>query len=386
MTRQKLIKHKKDCIYYYVDTDKKKKFAYRYKYYDVHGVRKEKTKQGFLSDIEAERALINVKAAVLDGNDYQVTHSNMTYTQWFALWFEAKVKKIKVSTARGYKQHYDQYFKPLIGHYKLNQLTKMTVQKHLVDVLIDRGLKEKTIRNTIITLNTTLIAAVEEGILERRRFKSLDLRGAVPNRIKNTIPEDELNFILKELKKEKVQNRYYTILTIAMTGMRRGECMGLKWEDVDFENKTISINRTRDDMGTRSPKTKNSIRTFKVDDFLFEELKVYQIWCKQEQLKLGKTVEATDFVFINASGVPLCYAYPADALRRVVMKNQLSSITIHSLRHTFASVLIGKGIPIPTVAKMMGDTSEVVMKVYAHSISEKEDEAIKIMKNLVNFD
>lgn len=81
--------------------------------------------------------------------------------------------------------------------------------------------------------------------------------------------------------------------------MRKGEICGLQWQNIDFKNNIITIERTRDDIGTRTPKTKNSYRRILVDDLVIDQFKKYQVWCKKILLKHGKQFDNQLFVFIN---------------------------------------------------------------------------------------
>lgn len=128
-------------------------------------------------------------------------------------------------------------------------------------------------------------AAIDEEILTRNRFTKVVIKG-----------ESETS---RETNKyENITN--YTFLFIAIyTGMRKGEICGLQWENIDFKNSTITVERTRDDVGARSPKTKNSYRTILVDRIVMEQLKKYQLWRKQILLKNGEKIGSRLYGFTN---------------------------------------------------------------------------------------
>lgn len=165
---------------------------------------------------------------------------------------------------------------------------------------------------------------------------------------------------------------------LAFTGMRRGEAMGLKWSDVDFEGLTISINRTRDANGIRSPKTKNSYRTIKVIGELITQLKVYRKWCKELMISFGKHLSEDDFIFINKSTTkPISHTVIRYAIDRVTKKENLKRITVHGLRHTHATILISKRIPVKVISDRLGNTPEMVLNTYGHSFKELEEESVE---------
>ncbi|MEG7381983.1 site-specific integrase [Bacillus subtilis] len=131
--------------------------------------------------------------------------------------------------------------------------------------------------------------------------------------------------------------------------------MGLKWSDIDFENMTVSVNRTRDANGVRSPKTKNSYRTIKVIEELITQLTVYRKWCKELMLSFGKHLSEDDFIFINKSTMnPVIHTLIRYAIDRVTKKEKLKRILVHGLRHTHATILICKRIPVKVIADRLG--------------------------------
>ena len=132
---EKIKSHKKENIYWYLDTDKKKKYAYRYKFYDHNGKRREKTKQNFNTSLEAERALTALKATILNGGENIIINDNMIVSQWVEIYYERKLSHWKGTTPKSYRNIVDTYIKPFIGQYKLSRLTKSIYQSQFIDKL-----------------------------------------------------------------------------------------------------------------------------------------------------------------------------------------------------------------------------------------------------------
>lgn len=385
MARQKLMKTKKDSIYSYIDTDKKKKYAYRYKFYDEANKRKEKTKQGFKTVQEAEKALIALKATILSGNENVVINDNITLNQWLPQWMKLKEKSWKPTTLKSKELLCRRHLLPQIGGLKLNKITKLVVQNRIIDEMISKEFSKNTIRAVCATLGSILNDAVSEEILDRRRYTKLDFSQTRPTRKKEALTAAKLEDILVTTMATENATRYAILLTLATTGMRKGELAALTWNDIDFECNTISITKTRDEYGVRDPKTRNSIRTINMSSELAEHLESFKSWCIESKKIYGNDLKDDDYVFITANIEPISSSYIVKMFNALKNKHQIERFSAHILRHTFVSILIAEGVAITTIANIIGDTPEMVMKAYAHSLDDEELKATKILSSLIKF-
>ncbi|MFT0803057.1 site-specific integrase [Bacillus swezeyi] len=150
--------------------------------------------------------------------------------------------------------------------------------------------------------------------------------------------------------------------------MRKGEALGLKWEDIDFKEKTLTVERTRDEYSARPPKTKNSFRMILIDEVLIEKLKTYRAWCKKTLLKMGKHLADDDFVLISSqTGEPISNYILRGKFERIIVRAGCKPITIHVLRHTHATILISQRIPVKVIADRLGNTPEMILNIYGLS-------------------
>lgn len=378
----KLYKSKKDDeLYYYFLKNKNKRWMYRHKYYDNFGKRKEKKKSGFKTEKECLKALLEIKSALLNGQQLQVENSELTISQWLDIWYETYNNNWKITSRTQRKIAIRDQMKPLLGKYKLNQLDRTTYIRKYINVLL------KTYEPSTVTLlhqlfRTAINAAVEDELLPRNRFNKVPIDN--DKTLKNFLTPEELNIFLGAMKKQNNITNYTFSLLLAYTGFRRGEAMGLKWGNVDFVKKTVTVDCTRDNYGTRTPKTKNSYRTVPIDDILINQLLVYQKWCIETKFSYGSKLDKeNDFVFISyQNGKPIAENTPFYSFKRVFeqLKNDdihINEITPHGLRHTHATILINKGIPPKTIADRLGNTPEMIYKVYSHSFKEFEDKAVQ---------
>lgn len=373
----KLYKSKKDPeLFYYYNIKNEKLWCYRHKYYDALGKRKEKYKQGFKKENEAYRALLEVKTSILNGDTKQVEHANITVSEWLDIWYETHKNDWKEPTRQHRERVIRMHIKPLLGKCKLLNLDKSTYKREFIDKLLQDGIKPSTVQLLHRIFKAAINATVEDEILPKNRFKSVTIPDYEAEK-ENFLTPEELNLFLSESKKrEKITN--YTILTLlAYTGLRRGEAFGLQWQDVDFDLKTITVNRTRDRYGTRTPKSKKSRRTIRVDDVLIDQLNAYRKWCKELKFSLGMHLQDDDFIFITSGSGNLVSDYTLNqCVDRLCEAAKVNRITPHGLRHAHATILVGRRIPVRTIADRLGNTPQMIYNIYGHSFDQLESESV----------
>lgn len=180
-----------------------------------------------------------------------------------------------------------------------------------------------------------------------------------------------MNTLLSTAKEHENITNYTVFLLLAYTGLRRGETCGLQWNNIDFSNRTLTVERTRDNKGVRSPKTKNSYRTILIDDILIQQLKTYKKWYKETRLKFGHHFNNNDFIFISyQTGNPITDNSIVYSLRRIIKKANLKPITPHGLRHTHATLLLSqgkRGASLKVVAERLGNTPQMILDIYGHT-------------------
>jgi len=222
--------------------------------------------------------------------------------------------------------------------------------------------------------------AVEEEILIRDCFKKMDFSAAPTSDKENYYNEEELEVFLLRVKENDPTTQYSSILTLAMTGMRKGEMMELTWNDLDFKNRIININKARTRTGLGPPKSDNGYRKISMNDELFAQLKKYKAWCIKIKWERSLKHEDSDYVFISRQGCrPIGLTYVEDAIDMICKKYELRRISPHGLRHTVASVLLSRGETLVTVAKVLGDDPNTILKEYVHSFEKDEIKSIELM-------
>lgn len=374
----KLQKSNKDPeLYYYFNAKDEKLWMFRHKFYDKSGQRKEKKKSGFKTERAALKALLDVKAATLRGESKQVEYDHLTVGEWLDTWYEMNHKKWKDSTRIQRELIIRLHLKPLLGHYKLQKIDRIVYQRKFLDV-IEGKYKPYTVRSWHNVFKIAINAAVEEEILSRNRFTKITISDNDNEKI-NYFTSDQLAIFLEDVKKHENIMYYSFFMVVSYTGMRRGEALGLQWKNINFNNHTITIERTRDDKGIRSPKTKNSSRTILVDELLINQLASYKTWCKKILLSYGKKLTNDTPIFISEhSGDPIGIGSTLYVFKNILKRTKLPEITIHGLRHTHATILLNRGLNVKVIAERLGNTPDMIYKVYGHVLRELERESVAL--------
>lgn len=399
MIKVKLFKSLKEKeVFYYFNAKEEKLWMYRHKYYDAAGKRKEKKKSGFKTEKAAIKALLEVKAQTLRGETKAIENDGLTIAQWFDTWYEMNANKWKVTTRKQREIAIRLNIKPLLGHYKLQKLDRATYQKAYINAL-EGEYKHTSVRLLHNIFKIGINAAVEEELLPRNRFTKVTFstNGESDDSNDNFLTPAELNTLLQTAKETEHVTNYSFLLTIAYTGIRRGEACGLQWKNIDFNNNTITIERTRDNKGARSPKTKNSYRTILVDELVMAQLKKYQVWCKQIMLAFGVRYSEDSFVFVSyqtaepISDTGLLYMFrrvqEAAGLVTIVEKDgkevAVPKSTLHGLRHTHATILLNSGQNVKVIAERLGNTPAMIYEIYGHVLKELEQQSVQVFSDML---
>ncbi len=165
---------------------------------------------------------------------------------------------------------------------------------------------------------------------------------------------------------EKAEGEWRPLLMLAaLTGLRRGEVLGLQWGDVDWQRSRVHVRRQLNNGKLADPKTPNALRSVPLAPELVRELKPWKLKCPKGEL---------DLVFPNPEGGPMSTQTLDAALARTLRRAGLRRITMHALRHTFASTLISSGVSIKTAQRLLGHANiQMTLQTYAHMLPGDDD-------------
>jgi integrase len=194
--------------------------------------------------------------------------------------------------------------------------------------------------------------------------------------------------LIKALEGEELKFRVIILLTI-FTGLRRGEVLGLEWQDIDFKNPSISVRQASQYVAsigiyTKDPKNETSIRKISIPDSIIKLLKEYQRKQLEQRLRCGDKWISTSRLFTQWNGKPMHPDTVTDWFRKFIIKKKLPYITFHGLRHTHATLLIAQGLDVRTVSNRLGHAqTSTTLNIYAHSFARMDKEASEKLDNLL---
>ncbi|HYE08700.1 MAG TPA: tyrosine-type recombinase/integrase, partial [Patescibacteria group bacterium] len=187
------------------------------------------------------------------------------------------------------------------------------------------------------------------------------------------LDEIEAALLLERLENENFQ--YHTMIKLLLyTGIRRGELCGLEWKDIDFDNQVMHIRRTSlylpgKGIFVDDTKSMTSERSIKLPQSAIDILKEFNHYQEQQKLEVGDNWIDNDRLFTSWDGQPIHPHTISGWFRKFIYKNNLPSVSIHSLRHTNATLLIASGVPIKTVSHRLGHAqTSTTANIYAHAI------------------
>lgn len=393
------------------------KWQYRFDGATIDGKRKQISKSGFATKKEAMEAGTRAMAEYND-TGILVKQSDMSVSDYMDLYVKEYCEhNVIASTLVSYKKRIRLYIKPYLGQYRLNALTPVIIQDYLNELF-----KEGLSHNTLTCLKGLIRGSLDYAVITLKiiRFNpassvKLPKKDAEPiikpkkrkTKERNAVPKD---IVIKILERFPEGTSAHIPLQLAYrAGLRLGEAFALKWDDVDFHNKTISVtNQVQMDENVklwriRPPKYK-SYRTISIDDTLLMLLHKEKV--KQEKAILYydeyyKHLLVDDAGYLNyENGKPIDmvmkrengeYIQPGimKHVGRVVHgygKDPVISETwdFHSMRHTHATMLLEAGVNPKEVQHRLGHKDiKTTLNIYTHLTKKMQDDAVKIMNDIL---
>ncbi len=200
--------------------------------------------------------------------------------------------------------------------------------------------------------------------------------------------DEQCKILLENLETQEIKYKVAIIITI-FTGVRLGELMGLEWNDIDFRNGIISINKASQylsDKGvfTKEPKTESSIREVAIPTFVISLLEEYKLWYEEQKSLYGELWTNSNRLFVQADGKPMHPDTISKWFVKFVGNIGLPVINFHGLRHTNATLLISQNIDIAVVAARLGHAQiTTTLNFYVHPVISHNKVAGNVLQNLL---
>jgi len=319
-------------------------------------------------------------------------NSNITVSEYMKEWLEKKRLTIQPSTSYSYNKIFHCQIEKTLGHIALAELDTKTVQllinAHAEGTGNKKALAKSGLKRLKNLLHVAFEDAIKDGIIEKNPISRVTIPAdhaiAVKTKKQFSLSDEEIvKFREAALVKNKAGQIKYrdgiVLVIMVATGMRIGEILALKWNDVDFENERIHIHSTVQKVANSGAKYRikdgtktNEGRFLSMSDSAKEYLVLLKNYYKEKGI-------ISEFVCCTEVGTMQTERNLSRSLDLLLERASLpKTISPHTLRHTFGSTMLRKGVGIEVVSKLMGHSSiELTLRIYTHVLEEQKIKAMK---------
>lgn len=348
-------------------------------------VRRYKSIDGTKKD--AERAMHEYIRELEKG--YYVTNSKITISEWIDTWLEVYIApNVSPTTLSRYQGMIKRYIKPQLGHIQAQELNTLAVQAWVnslrVSPVSGKKMAVATIKHAYHVLKGAMDKAVLAGIIPRSPCISIMMP---KGQKKPPVVYDEAQ--IRQLISAAKDTEMELVIDIELClGLRRGELLGLQWEDIDWGKNQIHVVRNRVVVDGKSlvkdPKTATSVRTVDVPVQLIQKLRKHKTKCLANRLRMGKNYTVTDYVIVHPDGKPIYPEYLSQMFTKLQKKANLPKCRFHDLRHLCASIMLMQGVNVKVAQEHLGHKDiSTTMNIYSHVLPSVAKEAAQKIGALV---
>jgi integrase len=276
-------------------------------------------------------------------------------------------------------------------------LKSIQIQRYY-NKLFDNSISGNVIKNLNKLLKQFLNYAVDEGYLLKNPISGKKIvipseKDATDTKEVEIFTNDEIDSLKKVLEGHRLKG---LILIALGTGLRQGELLALKWEDIDINNNEIKVQKTikrvtliendgsrKTEVILQPPKSKNSNRTVPIPSSLIPIIKEHELLQKQEKLKAGPFYTDDKFVFPTVTGNPINVKNLFKSYKALLAKAKIKHKKFHALRHTYATKLFEAGVPLKTVQILLGHSDmSITADIYTHVMPKQKTNAVEKLNSL----
>ncbi len=361
-----------------------------------------KTVHGTKKDAEVELAKFVTEVQ----NGLVVDGKSLKFSEFTEIWKrDYGSKELAPSTYKRYCRMLETRLLPYFGHFYINKIRPTDIMKFYDLLEKDTQLTRKKGNNgektkkplsgkTILEHHRLLRAMLHRAVYWQLIVSNPAERVQAPKAKKpkrKSYDDEQTKILLENLEQLSIEDTKYKVAIIltVFTGVRLGELMGLEWQDVDFKNGIISINRSSQylsDMGvfTKVPKTESSIREIAIPEFIISLLEEYKLWYEEQKLIYSELWNDSNRLFVQADGKPMHPSTISKWFVRYVGQIGLPVINFHGLRHTNASLLVAQNVDIAVISARLGHAQiSTTLDFYVHPLLSHNRKAGYALENLL---
>ena len=355
----------------------------------VTGKRRQKWHSGFKIRRDADRALTDILSRLNQGA--YIAPSKKTLSEFLDEWLADTKDTIRASTYATYETMIRTQIKPRIGNVRLPDLNSFVLNEFYRVLLASGrkdgkgGLSPATVRYAHSVLRKALNDALRANLVPRN-VADAARPPRVPGAKIRTWSARELRTFLDHVEGDRL---YAAYVVAATTGMRRGEVLGLRWQDLDLDAGRASVSQTLIvvggyDVQFSEPKTARGRRSVALDPHTVKALREHRERQMLERSLMGDAYDDQDLVFSREDGTPLHPDAFSDAFWRHAKAAKLPRIRFHDLRHTHATLALAAGVHPKVVSERLGHASiTITLDTYSHAIPAMQETAASLVAALV---
>lgn len=312
-----------------------------------------------------------------------VRKSPKKVSEWLNEWLELYLPNIEKTTRIGYKTKINNYLIPALGDIYLQSLRTEHVQK-LINDMMARDLSPKNIRDTYNNINAAMKKAVVLRMIPFNHCEGV----ALPKLKRYKAKVYDLEMIHKLLSVSENTDMYLPILLCVTAGLRRGELLALRWDNIDFVNSILQVRsnmvRGEKDFIIKAPKTESGIRDIHLGQEVMEVLKKERSKYVSDMFSKETNFQNLNFVIRQKDGSPIRPDSMSQKWRRFLEDNRLPSIRFHDLRHSNATALIQAGVNPRVVQQRLGHSDvNITLNTYTHVLPDMDVEAAAKLDSII---
>lgn len=349
------------------------------KWYTVKGNKKEAEK--FLTE----------KLRELD-TGLLINTNKMKFSNYLDYWKDKTFENLEITTKEGYVQKIDKHIKPYLGNIYIEDLKPLHIQNFYEEKLkngrIDKkgGLSPRTVLALHRIIHSALQQAVKWQLIIRNVAEAVEPPKAKKYKAKYLTDKQTEELI----NKAKGTDIYIPIMIAIYTGARRGEVLGLNWNNVNLEKGIIKIVdnlcTTKSGLIIKEPKTGSGVRTIAISKTLVDILKRYKVKQIENKIKLGRVYQENNMVCCYEDGRLFNPKRFSAKFRELLERNSLPIVRFHDLRHSHASLLVKLGVKPKVISERLGHSNiAITMDLYSHLYEEADIEVANKFEKLINI-
>jgi len=354
-------------------------------------------------------------AKALQNKEQYTVDKTILLGEWLTVWLETYNTAVSMKTYDDYQSKVNLHLKPGLGHIRLSELKPLDIQRYY-NSKIDGGrldgrtggLSPRSIQYLHVVLKAALEQSIVEGLIVTNPAKGLSL----PK--KDDINEDDIAFTKSEQKQfldSSRESRMFPLFAFALfTGCRQGEIIATTWDSIDFEKREVLVKQSASTVKRRAavsgkklnivnnrnragkmmtiikqPKNKSSIRTIPLCKPLLKVLQDHKAAQAAEKEKYRDIYEDSGYVFATETGKLLDFRNIVRKFHQLLKNAGLEPTNFHSLRHSFATRLLEKGVPMKVVQVYLGHSSfQQTANRYSHVLPDVKRDEIEALNDLLD--